>query len=134
MNTIRTSMQTVIGIIGAGIAYFVPGVNTGDELLNALISFGAFAPFVMILAAALNTRLQWEGMKAFSITGLVALMLGYLSYFTGFGIFDASASMWWHPLAGSVGIFAAAVFGFNIDYVKHFLELLFNYSWKENHV
>ncbi len=134
MIVLNRLSQIIIAIIGAAIAAFVPEISTGDQLLDALVSFSAFAPFVMIIAAALNTWLEWEGMKAFLTTGAVSIITGYLSFFLDIGFLASSVSLWWHPIVTGIGIFAASVFGFNIQYVKQVLEMIFDYSWKKKNV
>lgn len=134
MDTLNKTLQTIVAIIGAAIALFIPGISSGDQLLDALISFTAFAPFVMIIAAALNTWLEWEDMKAFLLTGLIAVVTGYLSYFLNIGFLAEATSLWWHPIITGIGIFAMASLGFNVSHVKFVLELIFDYSWKQKNV
>ncbi len=122
----------LVAIIAALAAFLIPEIDTGDQLLNSLTSFAAFAPLAIYLAALINTRLQLQDLKAFAATGIVALFLGYFSYFADHGFLAKSASLWWHPLVISIGMFAGAVTGFNVEYVKKLAEFIFDYSWKKN--
>lgn len=134
MNPTKTSKQLIAGFVAAAIAFFLPEVETGDVFLNALVSFCAFAPMVMILSSAINTRLLWEGMKAFTVTGFVSLFMGYLSYFADIGFLAGSQSLWWHPAITGLGMFATAVLGFNHAQLKKVLELIFDYTYKNKNV
>ena len=131
----RTTPQIIAGIVALAIAYFVPEITTGDQVLDALISFTAFAPLVMYVSAAVNTFMQYQDLKAYTVTGIVAIMLGYVGYFADMGFLAQTSSLWWHPIITGTGIFAAAVLGFSHEHVKAVLEFIFDYSWKKaNHV
>ncbi len=126
----KNLLQSITSLLALLMAYFLPEYNSGDAILDALISFCAFAPLVILLSATLNTRLMWQDTKAFIITGLVSLILGYASYLTDIGFLAQSASLWWHPIVTSIGIFAVSALGFSIEQVKTALEFIFDYSYK----
>ncbi len=132
-NKSKNLIQSIAGFAALLLAYFLPQYDTGDQILNALISFGAFAPLVMHLSALINTRLHWQDMKAYSVTALVSLSLGYVSYFGDFGFLASATSLWWHPIITSLGIMASAVLGFSHEKVKSALEFIFDYSYKRKH-
>jgi|GEM_PF-4594652 len=131
-STSKNAVQSITGLVALSVAYFIPQIETGDQVLNALISFSAFAPLVITVSAFVNTRLLWEDMKAYMVTALVSLALGYLSYFAGIGFLAAATSLWWHPIITSVGIMAVSVLGFSHQQVKAVLNYIFDYSYKRN--
>ncbi len=127
----KTFLQSIIGLLALMIAFFLPEYQSGDAILDAMISFCAFAPLVIHVSAFLNTRLLWQDNKAFALTGTVCLLLGYVSYFADFGFLAQSASLWWHPIVTSVGIMAASVLGFSVEHIKKALQFVFDYSYKK---
>ncbi len=128
----NTTVKVLVTIVASAIAYMLPEFQTGDHVLDALISFAAFAPLVIVLSALINTYLHWQRMKAFIVTGIVSLMLGYASFFADIGFLGASTSLWWHPAITGLGMFASAVLGFNYIHLKVILEFIFDYSFKKN--
>ena len=132
MTQIKSTSNQLVALLFVLAAYLVPGLQTGDQIMDSMINFASFSPMVIFLAGFANTRLKWEGMKAFSLTGVVALILGYASYFLDHGFLAQSASLWWHPAVISLGLFASAVLGFNHTWVKTIAEIIFDYSFKNS--
>jgi hypothetical protein len=127
-----TTIQALVTIVTAAIAYLLPEFQTGDNVLDALISFAAFAPLVIVLSSLINTWLHWQSLKAFVVTGIVSVLLGYASFIADIGFLGSSTSLWWHPAITGLGMFASAVLGFNYMHLKIVLEYIFDYSFKKN--
>lgn len=122
--------QSIAALVALLAAYFLPEFTTGDQILDSFISFCAFAPLVIIVAATINTRLMWQDGKAFAVTFFVSIILAYASYLADIGFLAKSASLWWHPIITSVGIMATSVLGFSVEQIKTALEFIFDYSYK----
>ncbi len=119
--------QLITVIITALFGVFVPELAE-DGLVGVFVTFGAFAPAVMVIAAKVNTWQQWEDAKAWLSTGGVALVLAYLGYFVGTGIMESVPI--WHPLLYAIGAWAVAALGFGLDIVKSILAAIFDYNFK----
>ena len=127
-----STVQIILTALAAAMAYFLPQIDSPDQVLNALVSFTAFAPLVILLSSLVNTYLHWQDMKAFAVTGIISVLLGYVSFFADIGFLGSSTSLWWHPIVTGAGMFASAVLGFNYTHLKTILEFIFDYSWKKN--
>ncbi len=115
-------------VAGALFAYFFPELGT-EGWVDAFVSFAAFAPLVVLLAAELNTLLKWEDLKAWLGTGLTSFALAYLAYFLKLGIMESV--IWWHPAVFALGAFAVSAWGFSLPVVKAILATIFDYSFKK---
>ncbi len=125
MKAIKKFFAYIVGVL---FAYFFPELGT-EGWVDAFVSFAAFAPLVILLAAELNTLLQWEDTKAWLGAGLTSFVLAYLAYFFKLGIMESV--IWWHPAIFALGAFAVSAWGFSIPVIKSILAVIFDYSFKK---
>ena len=121
--------QLIAYLLSAAFAYFFPEMAGETDLPDWFITFGAFAPLAMFLAAKVNTWQQWQGIKAWLVTFGVGTLLAGVGYLLDFGIF-AEAVIWHLPVYG-LGVAVAAIGIFTIEQVKVWLTFIFNYEWKK---
>ncbi len=123
----KTLKKFVAYIVGALFAYFFPELGA-EGWADALVSFAAFAPLVVLVSAELNTWQQWEDGKALLGTAIVSFGLAYLAYFVNFGIMDSVPG--WHPAIYALGALAVATLGFSVPVIKAILAVIFDYGFK----